>query len=206
MAAPSFVEPSSRWGHLSAQLQDQVFVWAGRGEDFKENKARMASTLNVYDPSRESWKFVPVKGTNPPGLYFGGCTAAGNYIYLYGGYDGAHGNCAFHRLDISSQTWTKLPDGMMRLSGAMMVPYKDKIVLFGGYGFNPSLESRKAVRYNSIYTFDTKTSKQLPRGWGLGPASRPHPHILLIAWVAKESLMHTIVCMLYFSQETVFSL
>ena len=159
-------DPPARWGHYSVDVQGFIHVWGGRTKDFSQNKSDVGSTLFTFDPFKETWQDSQrLKGSPPPGLYFGAWAAVGRCIYFYGGYDGSHSNGTFHRLDLESSSWSRLPDGPMRLSGAMMVYYESagKLVLFGGYGFNPTVtqegDTKKYCRYDVLYTFDLGTGK-----------------------------------------------
>ena len=83
-----FVEPSPRWGHCSAAIEGQVYVYGGRTKDFLKDKDTLASQVHLFDPYLESWREVETQGSPPPALHGSVCTPVGHHIYSYGGYDG----------------------------------------------------------------------------------------------------------------------
>ena len=129
-------EPSPRWGHFSAAVGDELYVWGGRTEDFSKEKKVLASSIHRFRSKLESWEHRQCDGTPPPALYNGSCACTGGCLYLYGGTDGVSPQGSLYQLTINSLKWQQLSSaGPMRKTGCGMVAYGKKLVLFGGRGF-----------------------------------------------------------------------
>ena len=162
-------EPSPRWAHCSALVEEKFRVWGGYTKDFLKEKSELASSVHSYDPFLEFWDGNRCSGVPPPGLYFGACASAGHHVYLYGGSDGSCHQSSLHQLDTRSWTWKQLSSaGPMRKVGCGMVAHDSKLVLFGGYGYpsgptQPGAEFTRSSRFtdgvgwtNEVHTFDLK--------------------------------------------------
>ena len=129
------MEPSPRWCHYSALVEEKLYVWRGCTKDFLEQKSEVASSVHSFDQFLELWAENESSGVPPPGLYNGACASAGHHVYVYGGYDGSHHHSSLHQLDTRSWTWKQLSNaGPMRKVGCEMVAHDRNLVLFGGYG------------------------------------------------------------------------
>ena len=82
-------EPAARWGHFSAPVDGQVYVYGGRTKDFSKDKSELTSTLSIFDSYSESWREVRTEGHPPAGVYVGASVGVGPHIYIYGGTDGS---------------------------------------------------------------------------------------------------------------------
>ena len=163
------MEPSPRFAHYTAPVGKQLFVFGGRTKGFTKSTT-LGSCIFSFDQCKEQWLTKQTAGTPPPGLYDGTCTASGRYIYLYGGYDGAHQKNSLHRLDTDSLEWLQLASGTTRKSGCGMVSYQGKLILFGGYEI-PSDPTQKVAklkkgthesRYsNKLLSFNIKEGEEL---------------------------------------------
>ena len=162
-------EPSPRWGHFSALVEEKFCVWGGRTKDFLKEKSELASSIHSFDPFLEFWDKNKLSGDPPPGLYHGACASAGHHVYLYGGTDGSCYQSSLHQLDTRSWTWKQLSSaGPMWKSACEMIAHDSKLVLFGGYGvpsgpIQPGAEFIKSSRFtdgrgwtNEVHTFDLK--------------------------------------------------
>ena len=163
------MEPSPRFGHCSALVEEKFCVWGGRTKDFLERKSELASSVHSFDQFLEFWAEPEDEssGIPPPGLYDGACASAGHHVYVYGGYDGSKYQRSLHKLDTRSWTWKQLSSaGPMRKGGCGMVAHDSKLVLFGGFGVpsgptQPGAEFVKNSKYtsgegwtNELYVFD----------------------------------------------------
>ena len=101
-------EPSPRFLHSSAAVGDQLYLWGGHTEDFLKKKNVLASALHSFHPALESWERHKCSGPPPPALHGAACVSTGNYLYLYGGYDGSNCRGSLYRLDTKSQKWQQL--------------------------------------------------------------------------------------------------
>ena len=171
-------EPSPRWGHYSARVEEKFSVWGGRTKDFLKENSELASSIHSFDPFLEFWDKNKLSGVPAPGLYHGACASAGHHVYLYGGYDGSCHQSSLHQLDTRSSTWKQLSSaGPMRKVGCGLVACDSMLVLFGGYGFpsgptQPGAEFIKSSRFtdgrgwtNEVNTFDLKEGKGMRVGF-----------------------------------------
>ncbi len=163
--ASSFSEPSPRWGHYSAAVGGQLCVYGGRTKDFSIGKSELGGCIHSFNQCMERWQTRATTGQPHPGLYDGACTSSGNHLYLYGGYDQSRFQDSLYRLDTDSLEWSQLPSGPMRKIGCGMVSYKEKLILFGGYGI-PSGPTQPGAEFikitdghgwtNELHTFDVQ--------------------------------------------------
>ena len=171
-------EPSPRWGHYSALVEEKFCVWGGRTKDFLQEKSELTSSIHSFDPFLEFWAKNKLSGVPPPGLYLGACASAGHHVYLYGGTDGSRFQSSLHQLDTRSWTWKQLSrSGPMRKRACGMVAHDSKLVLFGGYGYpsgptQPGAEFIKDSRYtngvgwtNEVHIFDLKEGEGVRVGF-----------------------------------------
>ena len=166
-------EPSPRWGHYSALVEEKFCVWGGRTKDFLHGKSELASSVHCFHPLLEFWDVNKIGGVPPPGLYLGACASAGHHVYLYGGTDGSHRQSSLHQLDTRSWTWKQLSSaGPMKKSSCGVVAHDSKLVSFGGYGVptQPGAEFIKNSRFtdgrgwtNEVHTFDLKEGERVSR-------------------------------------------
>ena len=151
-----FSEPSPRELYFSAVVKGEFCVWGGRTKNFGREKKDLRSAVHRFSPVQESWTQQKCSGPPPPGLYNGAYTFAGHHLYAYGGHDGNNYHCSLHQLDLLSMTWKQLSSaGPSRKSGCDMVIYKNKLVLFGGYG--DPLASTQPAQWNGSYTNELHT-------------------------------------------------
>ena len=129
-------EPSPRWGHFSAAVGEQLYVWGGITKDFFKEKNVLASSIHYFHPVLETWEHHKCSGSPPPALYNGAsCASTEGHLYFFGGYDESHSHGCLYQLGIKSQKWQQLSStGPMKKSGCGMIAYGMKLLLFGGYG------------------------------------------------------------------------
>ena len=144
--ASSLSEPSPRWGHHSAAVGGQLYVWGGRTKDFSKEKSELAVSVHSFNQCMETWQTRATTGKCPPTVYRGSCTSSGHHLYLYGGSDGHCYNDSLHQLDTDSLEWSQLPSGPMKKIRCGMVSYEDKLILFGGYG-TPSCPTQPGAEF-----------------------------------------------------------
>ena len=136
-------------------------MWGGKTKNFEKN---LRFTLHRFNPVQESWTEQQCNGAPPSGLYYGACTSSGHYLYIYGGINGEDRQCSLHLLNLKSVTWKQLSSvGPSKKVACEMVTYKNKLIVFGGYGvpssFNqPSQWDGKFT--NELHTFDLKEGVQ----------------------------------------------
>ena len=130
MAAKTENSPSPRRLSFLASAADRLYLWGCHG-DTEPN------TVHIYSVNTETWMREFTKGPHPPaGLCNGGCSLAGQHIYLYGGYYGSSLSGSLYQLNTDNWTWSELSKcsagGPVRKSGCGMITYKDQLVVVGG--------------------------------------------------------------------------
>ena len=155
----SFPEPSPRWGHFTAPVGGQLYLWGGRTRNFFYERKGLSSSLHRFDPVLKTRLDIVCTGPPPPALYNGSCVATGSHLYLYGGTDGAelHDSLFKLKLDTKLHAWqqiiTKHGSRPMRKTGCGMVTYGNKLVLYGGYGIaSASVQQQESEFVSLEYT------------------------------------------------------
>lgn len=153
-------EPSPRYLHYAGSVNGQLCVWGGITEEFLLSQTNSVSPfiynyVDTFDPYLEVWMRLPSGGTQPPGLYAGASAAAGDFLYVYGGYDGQERHGSLHSFNIKTCTWKLLsahtPDGPRKKVGCGMLYYEHKLILFGGSS-NPTGNIQPGALYNGRLT------------------------------------------------------
>ena len=138
-------------GSLSfiASTRDTLFLWGGLGDAEPE-------TVYTYSVNTETWMKELTKGTHPPaGLRDGGCTLAGQCIYLYGGNYTLSFSGSLYELNTDDFTWSELSNdgGPPWKIGRRMITYKDQVLVVGGrYKSNEVFSKQPGSRYEGGYT------------------------------------------------------
>lgn len=139
-----FAEPPSRWGHFSAPVKGKFCVWGGCGDKVTVKE------VCCFEPLSESWTTITCSGFVPPvgKLYDGACSSSGHHLYIYGGHDGCRYHNSLYQLDANSWMWTLLSSsGPMKITGCGMLIYSGKVVLFGGYGLQPTGSTQPGAKF-----------------------------------------------------------
>ena len=138
-------------GSLSfiASTRDTLFLWSGLGEAEPE-------TVYTYSVNTETWMKELTKGPHPPaGLCEGGCTLAGQCIYLYGGTYASSYSGSLYELNTDDFTWSELSNdgGPLKKTGCGMITYKDQVlVVRGRYKPNEVFSKQPGSRYKGGFT------------------------------------------------------
>ena len=131
-----------------ASTRDTLFLWGGRRDTEPE-------TVYTYSVNTETWMRKFTKGPHPAaGLWNGGCTLAGQCIYLYGGFHGSYFG-SLHELNTDNYIWSKLSidGGPLRKEGCRMITYKDQVLVVGGeYAANEVFSKQPGSRYEQEFT------------------------------------------------------
>ena len=160
-AAGGWREPASRYGHSTAVVGEEVYLWAGdqRGMPRVHDSAKklaFLSSVEVFNVNTGRWEQRTTCGTPPLGVWGYSCVAVRNDLYYFGGECG-HGDCyhnSVHTLSTSTLQWRMLApttseDGApMKKSGCGVVHFTDEeedlLFVVGGYGPTPSSRQRGA--------------------------------------------------------------
>ena len=165
-------EQLPRVDHFAAGVEERLYVWGGATENYHKIKSELESSVEIFNTHLETWENIDTKRSPPPGLYGGACASSGQYIYTYGGYDGASISLqgTLNQLDTKNCTWKQLSSyangGPMKKSGCGMVFYQNKLVPFGGYiGDSPTGDTQPGASYkdgrtNELHVFDLKEGEK----------------------------------------------
>ena len=161
MASLTGLLPSPRSYSFVASIKDRLYLWGG-------NKDAEPNTVHIYSVDTETWMREFTKGPHPPaGLNNGGCSLAGQHIYLYGGCYGSSLSGSLYQLNTDNWSWSELSNsagGPVRKDGCGMITYKDQLVVVGGYyGSNKHLK-QPGSRYergwtNELHCYSLTTGK-----------------------------------------------
>ena len=132
-----------------ASTSDTLFLWCGSGYAEPE-------TVYTYSVNTETWMKEFTNGLHSPArLWDGGCTLAGQCIYLYGGSDESSYSGTLYELNTDGFTCSKLSNdgGPPREAGCRMITYKDQVLVLGGM-YNPDevFSKQPGSRYERGYT------------------------------------------------------
>ncbi len=145
--------PSPRSAPFTTSTKGTLYLWGGDGD--KEPEA-----VFVYSVNTETWTKKLTRGPHPPtGLCDGGCSIAGQHLYLYGGHVGSSYSGSLYQLNTDTWTWRELCNGSsdrgpQKKTGCRMVTYQDQLWVVGGYyEDDKNLKSRQpGARYERGYT------------------------------------------------------
>ena len=149
VADKAILSPPSGALSFVASTRDTLFLWGGLGDAEPE-------TVYTYSINTETWMKEFTKGPHPPaGLLNGGCTLAGQCIYLYGGSVGSSFSGSLYELKTDGFTWSKLSNGGGPLKKILcrMITYKDQVLVVGGrYKPNEVFSKQPGSRYEGEWT------------------------------------------------------
>ena len=127
----------------------------------EKSKQQLATSIEEFDPAKDVWRQLMMKGAPHPGLSAVACASFGGYLYAFGGFDGELLFCTLSRLELKTLTWSKLSamdeDGPMRkdASGMVYVDGDRESVNSGLDYWNGLLD------WTSGLTFDLKFSHEI---------------------------------------------
>ena len=134
----SVYEPSPRFYHSSAQVEDNAYLWGGLTQD-----SNRSEVINIFDSYVEMWKEQSTTGVPPPGQCAGSFSVVGSNLYYFGGYDGRKYFSSVHELQLSNLEWNEIvqsntAEGPLPKWGGGMVAYQQQLAVIGGYGSAPT--------------------------------------------------------------------
>ena len=150
VADKAILSPPHCWGSFVASILDTLFLCGGGDAE--------PETVYTYSVNTETWMKEFTKGPHPPaGLRNGGCTLAGQCIYLYGGsyYAPSSYSGTLYELNTDGFTWSKLSndDGPLKKTECGMITYKDQVLVVGGtYNPNEVFSKQPGSRYEGGWT------------------------------------------------------
>ena len=157
-------EPTARYGHCAAILNDKVFMLSGRPVNLDRFKESLASQVETFDLFTETWSQEHTTGDPPPGLYNGCCATCAGLLYHYGGYDGRDVVSCLSKFDPASLNWTFVGKdsrkGPKPKSLCAMVCFGEVLWVFAGAPTPPihsfSIQSGSGLT-NELHSFHTIT-------------------------------------------------
>lgn len=146
MASPFLYQPTSRASHCVSQVGAKSFLWGGLTQDFsKSEKETLATEIEIFNFSSETWTKKTTTGTPPIGLYYCACTVVSETVYHFGGrFDQSYYN-ELHSLNTLTLHWKEHgkqnpADLPMPKSACGFAAYNEKtsgitnLAVFAGYG------------------------------------------------------------------------
>ena len=161
VADKAILSPPSLARSFVASTRDTLFLWGGLG-------GAVPKAVYTYSVNTETWMKEFTKGPHPPaGLRDGGCTLAGQCIYLYGGFYASSYSGTLYELNTDNFTWSKLSNdgGPPRKTGCRMITYKDQVLVVGGhYKSNEFFSKQPGSRYergctNELHSYSLSAGK-----------------------------------------------
>lgn len=165
-SSASSPSPSPRWGHFSASVDGDFYVWGGH-PCTQGSKEVDTGSLHIFHQITESWdskKLLPPTGKLPSLLYNGACAATPDHsLYLYGGENATESGviCLDAKsMEVSTVSSSAGDDSTpKRKSGCRMVVHGAKLVLFGGYRVpegSSTQQGEECIKEwtNELHTFD----------------------------------------------------
>ena len=163
MASSTGLSPSPKTLSFVASIKDRLYLWGGNG-------GAEPNTVHIHSVNTETWIREFTKGPHPPvALRDGGCSLAGQHIYLYGGIYGSSYSGSLYQMNTDNWSWSELSNysagGPGRKSGCRMMTYKDQLVVVGGYYGNKKPDSKQpGSRYergftNELHSYSLTTGK-----------------------------------------------
>ena len=154
----SVYEPSPRFYHSSAQVEDNAYLWGGLTKDSSRTEV-----VNIFDSYAEMWKERSTTGVPPPGQYEGCFTVVGSNLYYFGGNDGRKLFSSVHELQLSDLEWNEImqsntAEGPLPKHGCGMVAYQQQLALIGGYSSAPTGPLQSGAEF-------IKNTEHPERGW-----------------------------------------
>ena len=127
--------------------------------------------IDVYDVHDKLWYQYSTKGDVPPPDYGAAmCSHDSDYLYLFGGFNDFNFSSDLRRLHLSTMVWEKmkptspvLPTPVYRTS---LVPYKDRLVAFGGVGMQVPNDKLHEAGAQYIACQEVIPFQELPQSYG----------------------------------------
>ena len=136
--ASSVYEPSPRFDHSSAQVEENTYLWGGCAEDSSRSEV-----INIFDCYSESWKEQSTTGVPPRGLRYGSFTLLCDDLYYFGGFDGNNVHNSLYKLQTRTLEWEDMKEtipagGPLPKLGCGIVAYQQQLALIGGFCATPT--------------------------------------------------------------------
>ena len=163
-ASKTELSPPARSNSFVASTEDKLYLWGG----YKDAEPY---AVYIYSVNSETWMREITKGPHPCAeLRGGGCSIAGQHVYLYGGFDASFLYGSLYQMNTDNWSWSELSKcsagGPLRKSGCGMIIYKDQLVVIGGcYIYNEDPNSKQpGSRYecgctNELHCYSLTTGK-----------------------------------------------
>ena len=174
-------EPPSRYDHVAAVVNDNIYVWGGWTPDFPRDKpcgsvekADYLSKIEVLDLNTGVWGSLKTSGSPPLGVVGAAWTVQGNKIIHFGGYCGMCYHNGIYQFNISTFEWECLmpddsPSSPMRKAHCGIVSYNEREMNFcivGGYGAGSQTSTAQYVEglidristTNEVHVFKSSSS------------------------------------------------
>ena len=184
MAASLQGEPSPRLSPFATSAAGQTYVYGGFVPNAGVTVMMMMVTTLVWmrglrrfissHKKEEIWKKHTTTLSSgyfpPPKIMNGACTSVGDTVYLYGGMNDNYISGGLYSLDTRQMKWRKVSNGPVETMGCGIVHFRNKLIIFGGYGPQP-VPTQPGATYlpededlggynNELHIFDLKEGEE----------------------------------------------
>ena len=184
MAASLQGEPSPRLSPFATSAAGQTYVYGGfvpnDGSDSDDDDGDYPGvdegpeTVYKFSQKEEIWKKHTTTLSSgyfpPPKIMNGACTSVGDTVYLYGGMNDNYISGGLYSLDTRQMKWRKVSNGPVETMGCGIVHFRNKLIIFGGYGPQP-VPTQPGATYlpededlggynNELHIFDLKEGEE----------------------------------------------
>ena len=130
--------PSPRFWQHSFEYEGMVYIRGGRTANFEEERRRLETIFECFDPIHKTWQQIETKGPPHPGLTQAACICVDGIFYIYGSCE----QKVLSQLDLKTMVWSRLWEGsekddgkvpMSKAAGGMVYLKGGYLGLFGGY-------------------------------------------------------------------------
>lgn len=121
--------PPGRYTSALARHQEAIFVFAGNRQQIDRQNTYFG---DLWSFAGGRWTRIHDETSGPGRRYGFGWTQVKDQLYVFGGYDGRSDLSDFWRLDLSSLTWSRLPEAPPARYCPAIGVCNQQIILFGG--------------------------------------------------------------------------
>ncbi|MEM4385349.1 MAG: kelch repeat-containing protein [Candidatus Anstonellales archaeon] len=155
--------PSGRIEHTMVRYNNKLYVFGGYGGEYNQPATHLNDIVE-FDIFNNKW--TTINASNPPSPRMAhSAVVIGNYMYVFGGYDGTNFNNELWRYNFTNSTWTKLnPTGNLPQPRAEHISFAKDGELYIGFGLSGHTFYRDLWKYNPSDNTWTQVFNNAPYG------------------------------------------
>jgi len=123
--------PVGRYQHTAVVYNNMIYVFGGFGAA-SGNQPNVSNQIWKYHPFDDEWYQITPASDLPPARMAHAAVIKDNYMYIYGGFDGANYLDDFWRYNFETNTWENLNTSAGKRTEHVMFVYNDEIYIAGG--------------------------------------------------------------------------